>query len=354
MIKAIVCGTTFGQSYINAIKKMNDIELAGILASGSSRSEECAKEHDVPLYVDVNSIPQDIDVAFVVVKSSVLGGKGTELAESLLKKGVHVMQEHPIHYKEIGDCLKVAHEFNTCYMVGNLYNSLKTIEKFIEAAKYLNKKDVLQHIDVMTSSQLLYSLIGILNEGLPLFRSFDIISILTEKRYPFNRVVLSNGQLDINLQIHNEISDVDGNNHMHLLHKITFFYKSGRLDLEDTFGSVTWRNRMNISDSIVLSSKKTEIDCLDKSMLLILKNYSNLTYRNLLYKIFPYGIKKEIEKFIENVKQKKVNGTRIQKEILVSKKWGQVMEEIGFPRNVKFDEDYINHISMLKKMRDEI
>ncbi|HGI2639414.1 TPA: hypothetical protein ACJR3R_000348 [Streptococcus agalactiae] len=111
---------------------------------------------------------------------------------------------------------------------------------------------------------------------------------------------------------------------------------------------------MNISDSIVLSSKKTEIDCLDKSMFLILKNYSNLTYRNLLYKIFPYGIKKEIEKFIENVKQKKVNGTRIQKEILVSKKWGQVMEEIGFPRNVKFDEDYINHISMLKKMRDEI
>lgn len=136
--------------------------------------------------------------------------------------------------------------------------------------------------------------------------------------------------------------------------ELLFFYKSGRLDLEDTFGTVTWRNRMNISDSIVLSSKKTEIDCLDKSMFLILKNYSNLTYRNLLYKIFPYGIKKEIEKFIENVKQKKVNGTRIQKEILVSKKWGQVMEEIGFPRNVKFDEDYINHISMLKKMRDEI
>jgi len=354
MIKAIVCGTTFGQSYINAIKKMNNIKLAGILASGSGRSEKCAKEHDVPLYVDVNSIPQDIDIAFVVVKSSVLGGKGTELARSLLKKGIHVMQEHPIHYKEIGDCLKVAHEFNTCYMVGNLYNSLKTIEKFIEAAKYLNKKDVLQHIDVMTSSQLLYSLISILNESLPLFRSFDIVSTLTEKRYPFNRVVLSNGQLDVNLQIHNEVSDVDGNNHMHLLHKITFFYKSGRLDLEDTFGAVTWRNKMNISDNIVLNSKKVEIDYLDKSMLLILKNYGNLTYANLLYKIFPYGIKKEIEKFIENVKQKKINSTSTQKEILVSKKWGQVMEEIGFPRNVKFNEDYINHIYMLKKMRDEI
>ncbi|MBS6720839.1 MAG: Gfo/Idh/MocA family oxidoreductase [Peptoniphilus harei] len=223
MMKAIVCGTTFGQSYINAIKKINNIELVGILAFGSSRSKRCAEEHNVPLYVDVDSIPGNIDIAFVIIKSSVLGGKGTELSESLLKKGIHVIQEHPIHYREIENCLKLAHEFNSCYIVGNLYNSLETIEKFIEAAKYLNKEDVLEHVDIMTSSQLLYSLIGILNEALPLLRSFNIIPTLTEKRYPFNRVVLSNGQLDVNLQIHNEVSDVDGNNHMHLLHKITFF-----------------------------------------------------------------------------------------------------------------------------------
>lgn len=354
MIKAIVCGTTFGQSYINAIKKMNDIELVGILAFGSSRSEKCAKEHNVPLYIDVNSIPENVDIAFVVIKSSVLGGKGTELAESLLKKGIHVMQEHPVHYKEIENCLKVAHEFNACYMVGNLYNSLKTIDKFIETAKYLNKNDILQHIDVMTSSQLLYSLSGILNESLPMFRSLEVVSTLTEKRYPFSRVVLSNGQLDINLQIHNEISDMDGNNHMHLLHKITFFYKSGRLDLEDTFGFVTWRNRLNISDSIVLGFKKAEIDNLDKLMCIRLENYNRLTYATLLYEIFPNGIKKEIEKFINNTKYKKGNSTRVQKEILVAKKWGQVMEEIGVPRNVKFEENYFDHIPVLKKMRDEI
>ena len=353
MIKAIVCGTTFGQSYINAIKKMNNIELAGILAFGSSRSEKCAEEHNVPLYVDVNTIPKNIDVAFVVIKSSVLGGKGTEISKKLLKKGIHVMQEHPIHYREVENCLKVAKEFNICYAVGNLYNSLETIEKFIEAAIYLNEKDVLQHIDIITSSQLLYSLIGILNEALPIFRSFDIISALTEKRYPFNRIVLSNGQINIHLQIHNETSDVDGNNHMHLLHKITFFYKSGRLDLEDTFGCVTWRDRMNISDNIVLSSKNTRIDYLDKLIYLRLSNYDNLTYTTLLYEIFPNGIRKEIEKFIGNIKQKKTNITKIQKEILIAKKWGQIMEEIGFPKNVKFEERYFNHIPALIKIRDE-
>ncbi|ERJ85326.1 thiazolinyl imide reductase [Peptostreptococcaceae bacterium oral taxon 113 str. W5053] len=354
MIKAIVCGTTFGQSYINAIKKMDDIELVGILAFGSSRSEKCAKEHNVPLYIDVNSIPKNIDVAFVVVKSSVLGGKGTELAENLLKKGIHVMQEHPIHYKEIESCIKVARKFNVCYMVGNLYNSLKNIEKFIETAKYLNEKDVLQYIDIMTSSQLLYSLIGILNEALPLFRSLNVVSSLTERRYPFNRVVLSNGQLDINLQIHNEVSDVDGNNHMHILHKITFFYNSGRLELEDTFGSVIWRNRMSISDGIVLDSKKNENGYLDKLMQLVLKEYNSLTYAFLLYETFPNGIKKEIEKFIENIKQKRIDSTRTQKEILVAKKWGRIMEEIGFPQNVKFEETYFDHIPVLKKLRSEI
>ncbi len=353
MIKAIVCGTTFGQSYISAIKKMNNIELAGILAFGSSRSERCAEEHNVPLYVDVNSIPRNIDIAFVVIKSSVLGGKGTELSKSLLKRGINVMQEHPIHYREIENCLKVAKQFNACYMVGNLYNSLETVEKFIEAAIYLNEKDVLQHIDIMTSSQLLYSLIGILNEALPLFRSFDVVPTLTEKRYPFNRVVLSNGQLDINLQIHNEISDADGNNHMHLLHKITFFYKSGRLDLEDTFGCVTWRDRMNISDNIVLGSKNTEIDYLAKLIYLRLDNYNNLTYSTLLYEIFPNGIMKEIEEFIKNIKQEKINVIKTQKEILIAKKWGQVMEEIGFPRNVKFEGKHFNHIPALKKIRDK-
>ncbi|MGL5440734.1 MAG: Gfo/Idh/MocA family oxidoreductase [Filifactoraceae bacterium] len=354
MIKAIVCGTTFGQSYIKAIKKMNGIELAGILAFGSSRSERCAKEHNVPLYIDVNYIPENIDIAFVVIKSSVLGGKGTELAENLLKKGIHVMQEHPIHYKEIENCLKVAREFNVCYMVGNLYNSLRTIEKFVKAAKYLNEKDILQHVDIMTSSQLLYSLIGILNESLPLFRSFDIVSTLTDRRYPFNRIVLSNKQLDINLQIHNEVSDIDGNNHMHVLHKITFFYKSGRLDLEDTFGAVIWRNRMSISDSIVLSSKESVSDCLDKLMRLGLGDYNNLTHSCLLYEIFPEGIKKEVEKFIENTKQKRADSAWVQKEILLSKKWGKIMEEIGFPQNVKFEEKYFEHIQALKKLRDEI
>ncbi|HFH7912167.1 TPA: Gfo/Idh/MocA family oxidoreductase [Streptococcus agalactiae] len=350
MMKAIVCGTTFGQSYINAIKKINNIELVGILAFGSSRSKRCAEEHNVPLYVDVDSIPGNIDIAFVIIKSSVLGGKGTELSESLLKKGIHVIQEHPIHYREIENCLKLAHEFNSCYIVGNLYNSLETIEKFIEAAKYLNKEDVLEHVDIMTSSQLLYSLIGILNEALPLLRSFNIIPTLTEKRYPFNRVVLSNGQLDVNLQIHNEVSDVDGNNHMHLLHKITFFYKSGRLALEDTFGSVIWRDRMNISDNIVLDSKQIDVNYLNKPIKFSLANYSNLTYETILYDVFPNAIRKEIEKFIENVKQRKNNITRTQKEIIVSKKWGEIMKEIGFPKNVKFGEEHLDHLQALKNL----
>ncbi|HEO5889209.1 TPA: Gfo/Idh/MocA family oxidoreductase [Streptococcus agalactiae] len=309
-----------------------------------------AEEHNVPLYVDVDSIPGNIDIAFVIIKSSVLGGKGTELSESLLKKGIHVIQEHPIHYREIENCLKLAHEFNSYYIVGNLYNSLETIEKFIEAAKYLNKEDVLEHVDIMTSSQLLYSLIGILNEALPLLRSFNIIPTLTEKRYPFNRVVLSNGQLDVNLQIHNEVSDVDGNNHMHLLHKITFFYKSGRLDLEDTFGSVIWRDRMNISDNIVLDSKQIDVNYLNKPIKFSLANYSNLTYETILYDVFPNAIRKEIEKFIENVKQRKNNITRTQKEIIVSKKWGEIMKEIGFPKNVKFGEEHLNHLQALKNL----
>lgn len=84
------------------------------------------------------------------------------------------------------------------------------------------------------------------------------------------------------------------------------FYKSGRLDLEDTFGSVIWRDRMNISDNIVLDSKQIDVNYLNKPIKFSLANYSNLTYETILYDVFPNAIRKEIEKFIENVKQRKI------------------------------------------------
>lgn len=350
MVNVIVGGTIFGVSYIEAVKSLDQINLVGILAGGSKRSKLCAEKYGVPLYTAVEDLPEGIDIAFVIIKSSVLGGQGTNISKKLLARGIHVMQEHPIHYREMEECYQFAAKFGRLYQVGNLYNSLPSIRKFILAAGYLNKYDKPVHADIMTSSQGLYTLIDLLNLSLPDFRALAVIEHGEELRYPFHQLILTNGNMDIHTQIHNEVSDSDGNNHMHLLHKMIFFYESGRLELEDTFGSVVWRARMNISDT--LSEEKREAKT-DLSRLLNFKVFdeTEISVSNLLTVVFIEAIQKEINKFLLQIESNKKDIMDIQRNILVAKKWGLITEKIGFPRPVKFEGEYLDHVAALREIR---
>ncbi|BAH06451.1 hypothetical protein CKR_1400 [Clostridium kluyveri NBRC 12016] len=350
VLKAIVCGTIFGQSYMNALKMVNDIELVGIFSHGSERSKKCARQYGVPLYTDIENIPKNIDIAFVIIKSSVLGGIGTELSKHLLTRGIYVMQEHPVNYKEVEECYKIAKKNNINYRIGNLYNSLESVSKFIRSSYYLNKTDKLEYVDVLSSSQGLYTLMSILSESLPKFRNLNMVSNNQEKRYPFNAFIMTNGDIDVDFRVHNEVSDIDGNNHMHLLHKITFFYESGRLELEDTFGSVIWRSRMDIADSLIFEEGKKDINT-DKLMNLKIFDEKEISFSLLISDVFSKAIEKEIEFFLEEIKSLKTNISNVQKEILVSKKWSLITEEIGFPKAITFKGNYLDHANNLRRIR---
>ena len=90
-IRVIVCGTTFGKFYIEAIRQNPEIfELVAIFAKGSERSKQCATEYKVPLITEIENIPHDIDLACVVLRSGALGGNGSMLAKSLLKMKISV------------------------------------------------------------------------------------------------------------------------------------------------------------------------------------------------------------------------------------------------------------------------
>lgn len=85
-LRVLVCGTRFGQFYLEAIQHSALFELAGILAQGSQRSKQCASVYKTNLYTDIEDIPHDIDIACIVVPTSVMGGSGTELAIAFLKE----------------------------------------------------------------------------------------------------------------------------------------------------------------------------------------------------------------------------------------------------------------------------
>ena len=101
-IKTIVCGSTFGQYYIDALKKYDEFfEVIGLLARGSRRSVTLAEKNGIPLFTDIDKIPENIVLACVVIRSEGVGGEGCEVAQRLMEKGIHIIQEQPIYLKTL-------------------------------------------------------------------------------------------------------------------------------------------------------------------------------------------------------------------------------------------------------------
>ena len=63
MKNCIICGSRFGQFYIEAIRKHDDINICGLLANGSQRSVDCAEFYQLNLYTHIDEIPSHIDFA---------------------------------------------------------------------------------------------------------------------------------------------------------------------------------------------------------------------------------------------------------------------------------------------------
>ena len=85
----MVCGTRFGEHYLAALAHPDSpLRLAGILARGSERSRLLAEKFGVPLWRSVEQIDDAVTVACVAVRSRMVGGEGSALAEALDRKSV--------------------------------------------------------------------------------------------------------------------------------------------------------------------------------------------------------------------------------------------------------------------------
>lgn len=132
-LRVMVCGVGFGRYYIEAILRLPDMfELVGILSRGSKNSIKLAEKYSVPLMTNIEKISKEnVDVACVVVKSSIVGGNGTNIVMELLEKGIHVIQEQPIHSEEYKKCLIAAKKKHCKYQLNTFYPYLDSVRKFI-------------------------------------------------------------------------------------------------------------------------------------------------------------------------------------------------------------------------------
>lgn len=244
-LRVAVCGTTFGQFYCEALMVLKEqFQFVGILSNGSERSRNCARNYNVRLFQTIQELEGEVDLACVVVRSSVLGGGGSEIAIELMNMGIHVIQEQPVHYKEIQACIKTAKKNDVMYYVGDLYKQLPSARQFIKAANLIFHDSKPVYIDIGAASQVLFPLMEILSEALNGLQPL-ILKKADRGSGPFHVVTGDIKGIPAIFQVHNEVNPEEPDNYMHYLHRITIGTQSGRLCMEDINGSVCWHNRIH-------------------------------------------------------------------------------------------------------------
>jgi len=243
-LRVVVCGAVFGQVYLEAFRlREYPIELVGILARGSPRAQACARHYGVPLFTSVEEIPTTVHAACVVVRSRILGGKGTELAQALMRRGIHVIQEHPVHPSEIAESLRVARGQRVIYRLNSFYVHVGPVRRFIGAARELRRSHKPIFINAACGCQLSFSLLDIIGTSLGSLRPWEIQALPYRPGDAFVTLKAAFGGVPVTLRIQNQLDPADPDGFSHFLHQISLGYSPGSLSLVDTHGPVIWTPR---------------------------------------------------------------------------------------------------------------
>ncbi|MFF8984604.1 Gfo/Idh/MocA family oxidoreductase [Streptomyces globisporus] len=239
-MRVVVCGTRFGQVYAAALTRAPErFRLVGILARGSARSAALAEEYGVPLYDAVRQLPDDVDAACVVVSTAVGGGRGAELAKELLERGIHVLQEHPVHPDELAECLRVARGSGTQYLLNTFYPHLEPVRRFTSAARELVRLRRPVFVDALCAVQVSFDLLDILAGIFDGLRPWSISGVGARAGRPLVGVDARIAGVPLTLRVENRMQAGDDSTSL-FLHRITIGTDAGNLMLANTHGPVIW------------------------------------------------------------------------------------------------------------------
>ena len=248
--RVLVCGTGFGRTYLAALRRPGTpFELAGILAQGSNRSRDCARRYQVPLYTEIGQVPGGIDMACVVVNAALNGGPGAVLAQDLMARGIHVLQEHPVAQAELAACLRQARRHGVIYHLNTHYVHVAAVACFIAAAARLRRQQQPLFLDAMTCVQVLYPLADILGQALGSVRPWSLTcppAAGGRGSEVFRSVSGSIAGVPVTLRIQNQMHPLERDNGWHVMHRVTLAAEGGNLLLANTHGPVLWSPRLHM------------------------------------------------------------------------------------------------------------
>ncbi|MGO1480599.1 MAG: Gfo/Idh/MocA family oxidoreductase [Brachybacterium sp.] len=238
-IRVVVCGTTFGRIYAAGIRALPDTyELVAMMSRGSEQSRRFAAELDVPLCTSIEELP-DFDLACVVVRSEIVGGTGTQLAQRLLACGKHVLMEHPIHRDDAVACYREAARVRKSFLVNAFYRSSPTIAQYLRMVEVLRERYGIIHVDAECSVHFLFSMLDVIGRITGGFTPYDFDQRVQDVGV-FTTVTGTVRSIPLCLRVVNRMNPEAPDDFVHVSHRVTVFTPGGNLVLTETDGEIIW------------------------------------------------------------------------------------------------------------------
>lgn len=335
MKKVIVCGVRFGQFYLEAVRKSEDYELAGILSTGSRKSVECARLYGVKQYGSVEQLPGDIDLACVAVRTGTLGGNGAELAEQLMRRGIHVLLEQPAHVEELKTCYRSARKYGVSFSVGNLYAQLPAVRKFLSMAEKLLRRQKPLYVNVDMATQVAFPLAYLLSRLFPRGGKTTVEGkVITEG--PFDAASFRLGSVPLSVRAQNQMEYGAGDNYTHLFFHISIGFPAGTLSLSDIHGAVVWRARMTVPEQMWVPrdlEAKAPGGMREESIRMF-GSCTGISYEEILSRLWPEAILEDIHYLAElaDGKHRKEDGYKNMLLLQAAEMWRVFTGVLGYPK----------------------
>lgn len=333
--KVIVCGARFGQFYMEAVRLSKQYELAGILARGSELAAACAERYQTKLYTHIDKLPEDVKIACVAVKTTVLGGTGTELAVKLMQRGISVILEQPVHYQDLTECYRTARKCKTAFMVGNLYLRLPAVKRFLGMAEILLKKQEAVYLNVDMATQVSYPLVSVLTKLFGKGGELEVKAAVKEEA-PFQTLYLDWRGTAVQVRAQNQEDSETADNYMHLLFGMTLGTDAGALSLTDANGVVWWRERMEIPPIRFVPGDLEESVSprMKEPSTRMFADEERESYGEILKKEWSKAVLQDIDELWELAGAEEQEALLARKggfELSVAKSWQIFMQALGYP-----------------------
>ncbi|MYR34811.1 Gfo/Idh/MocA family oxidoreductase [Nocardiopsis alba] len=348
-LRVVVCGTGFGRFYVRALQNMPDtFRLSGLLTRGGEYSRRYARDLGVPLYTGPEQLPESIDAACVVVGSAVSGGAGGELARALLERGVHVIQEHPVHHDELAGALRLARRIGAVYHLDPFYRHVEPVRRFLAAAAVLRERGPFLFIDATSAIQVLYPLLDILARALGGPRPWAIgrpspedpeVRALAARAQPYRVLQATMAGVPLTLRVQNQMDPSDGDNHALLWHRLALGTEDGVLTLADTHGPVLWHPRLYAprDEHGRLRSTGPGTEHLDRPATSPLAGTEAPTHREVFDRLWPQALERALADFAADVRAGTDPLARGQLDLGVCRLWHDVTTRLGRPEIIRPD-----------------